>query len=129
MEKVKRWLNFQPGIFSLLGLEVNSLLDKGESLSIDEVHKMCDDYSIIEWLSNKGFQTMGFWDDETKIIMAEEFRAISCCVDEERKLLIHNNGLALIVAYCFEFIQNPPSRDRSGCEYAENELRKKGIIA
>lgn len=129
MDKAKRWLDFQPGIFTLLGLEVNSLLDKGEYLSLDEVHKMCDDYSIIEWLSNKGFQTMGFWDDETKIIMAEEFCAISNSVDEERKLYVHNNGIALLAAYCFEFIQNPPSRTRSDCEYAENELRKKGIIS
>ena len=98
MDKAKRWLDFQPGIFTLLGLEVNSLLDKGEYLSLDEVHKMCDDYSIIEWLSNKGFQTMGFWDDETKIIMAEEFCAISNSVDEERKLYVHNNGIALLIA-------------------------------
>ncbi len=110
-------------------MEINSLLDKGESLPISEVHRMCDDYSIIEWLSNKGLQTMGLWDDETKIIMAEEFCAISRCIDEERKLLVHNNGLALLVAYCLEFIQSPPSRERSDCEYAEKALREKSVIA
>ncbi len=125
----KRWLDFQPGIFSLLGFEINSLIDNGESLPKDEVHKMCDDYSIIEWLSNKGFASMTSWDDETKIIMAEEFCALSNVSDDEGKFLIQNNGLCLLVAYCFEFIKNPPSRDRKDCEYAEQVLRRNGVIA
>ena len=124
-----KWLDFQPGIFTQLGLEINSLIDNGGFISKKEVHQMCDDYSIMEWLSKNAARTIGLWDDETKIVMAEEFCSISNSCDDEGELLVHNNGLSLLVAYCFEFIQTPPSRKRSDCRDAEMKLREKGIIS
>lgn len=124
---IKHSLETQPGMFTLLAFEMNSMLDNGNFISIAEVKRMCEDYSLIKWLSNKCNHSVNLWDDEAKIVMAEEFCSIASAIDDDN-LFVHNNGFALIVAYCLEFIQTPPTRDRAYCDYAEKVLREKGVI-
>lgn len=125
----KRWLDFQPGIFTMLGYELNSLIDQGQSLTLDKMLEMCEDYTVIGWLNNNVPNALSLWDDDTKIIMAEEFASMANAVDCERKMLVTNNGICLLVAYCFAFIDNPPSRNLEDCDYAKEKLTQLGYIS
>lgn len=112
----------------MLGLELNSLIDMGKSVPVDEIVDKCEDYSLIAWLNENTPKTISLWDRETKIIMAEEFASIANAVNYENKFSIYNNGIALLIAYCFVFIQNPPTRNVSDCSYAERKLKQIGSI-
>lgn len=114
--------------FTMLGLELNSLIDMGKSVPVDEIVDKCEDYSLIAWLNENTPKTISLWDRETKIIMAEEFASIANAVNYENKFSIYNNGIALLIAYCFVFIQNPPTRNVSDCSYAERKLKQIGSI-
>lgn len=112
----------------MLGYELNHLIDQGKSTTLDEMIDMCDNYSIIGWLNNNVPNAMSLWDDETKIILAEEFASIATAVDSERKMLVSNNGICLLIAFCFAFIDCHPTRCLDDCEEAQAKLREMGYI-
>lgn len=106
-------LNHQPRCFCTLGFQINALVDKGESCSVSEILKMAEGGTLIGWLEEK--IDMSLWDDEDKIIMSVELASLSNCT-ATGDFGINNNGLSMLVAFCFEFIQNKPSRNIKNCE-------------
>lgn len=98
-----------PGNFCMLGFELNGLVDKGEYLSFEDLYKMAEEETLIDWLEKK-CQRDFHWDSDDKKIMSAEFFSLVNATDAERNFRITNNGISLLVAYCFKFIQNPPSR-------------------
>ncbi len=103
-----RELNFQPRCFCTLGFHINALVDKGESFSVSDILNKAENKTLIPWLEKK--IDMSLWDNEDKKIMSVEFESLANVIDPERKMGVSNNGLCLLVAFCFEFIQNPPTR-------------------
>lgn len=120
-------MKFQPGIFTLLTYDLLPLVDKGQTLPMDQFMKMCEDYTIMKWLKENA-RHYELWDDELKIILAEEFCALANCVIPENNFGVINNGILALVAFCQEFINEPPSRTRIDCDNAEYGLKKLGLI-
>lgn len=121
-------IKFQPDIFTLLTYELLSLADKGHSLPVKLVMNMCEDYTIMNWLK-ENTQAYSLWDDDVKVILAEEFFSLANCIIPEDTYNISSNGILLLAAFCQELInQHGPSRTRVDCDCAELELRKLGII-
>lgn len=110
----KRWLDFQPSIFALLARELNTLLDEGKSIPVEEIMMMCNNNTVIEWLAKNTPHSMAMWDEETKTIMSVEFESFANCILPE-ELGVTNNGIALLLSFCLEFIMTPPTRTIQDC--------------
>lgn len=126
-ENNKFFIDFQPGIFTLLTYDLLSIADKGGSIPTREFMKMCDDYTIMNWL-RENTSMYKLWDDDTKIILAEEFCALANCVIPEETFGVASNGVLVLIAFCQELINHKPSRTRIDCKSAEKELKKLELI-
>lgn len=126
-DKYKMSIKFQPGIFNLLTYDLLSLVDKGQNLPMNQFMKMCEDYTIMIWLK-ENTRYYEIWDDDLKIILAEEFCALANCVIPEDTYGVANNGILALAAFCQEYINEPPTRSRKDCDCAEDGLIKLGLI-
>lgn len=126
MTEKKLSIDFQPGIFTLLTHDLLSLADKGKTIPMDKFMGMCKDYTIMIWLKDNT-RSYGLWDENVKVILAEEFRSLANCVIPEDTYGVANNGILALAAFCQEFINNPPSRTRTDCDWAEDGLKKLGL--
>ena len=103
---------FTQTAFIMMANQLNHLIDKGVQLSTDEVYEMCEKHTLIPWLEKN--TDMSLWDNDSKIIMAEEFDALaSCYVSED--FGVKHNGLCFLLAMALSFVQNPPSRTLDDC--------------
>lgn len=128
-QNLKVSTNFQPGIFTMLTYDLLSLVDKGCVLPMDQFMRMCEDYTIMVWLKENTDYSYNYWDDDVKIIMAEEIRSLANCYLPERTYGISNNGILALAAFCQELInQKGFSRTRIDCDWAEEDLEKLGLI-
>jgi len=94
---------------ALLGMQLNGLLDAGRygTITIDKVKDELDRGNIFAFLKEQ------FGDDidlslnnaQVRSEIVEQWRDMSRAVNERRKLFVGNDGLCLLVAYCFEGIQ------------------------
>lgn len=117
-----------PGTFTLLTYELLSMVDKGRSIPMSQFMTMCENYSIMSWLKENS-RYYDVWDDNAKIIIAEEFCSLANCVIPEDTYGIANNGILALAAFCQELInQKGPSREKKHCDCAEDRLRKMGLI-
>ena len=92
---------------TFLGFYLNGLLDGGETLSIDETRKHVSDGSLFAWLK-KNFGVgvdLSLYGPDDEAAVAELFESLTNAVDARRKFMVEHNGLALLVAYCLEGIQ------------------------
>lgn len=126
-EEYKMSIKSQPVIFTLLTYDLLSLVDKGATLPMDQFMKMCEDYTIMKWLK-ENTRYYEVWDDDLKIILAEEFCALANCVIPEDTYGVANNGILALAAFCQEYINEPPTRSRIDCDCAEAGLKKLGLI-
>ncbi|WP_337043656.1 hypothetical protein [Emticicia sp. 17c] len=94
-----------PVKYTLLGFRINSLIDKGETLSLKETHKHIREKTLFAWLDKKYGKVLDFGSYPDSIEIEEFFEGLSVAVDEGRKMGIYKNGLCLLVAYCFEALQ------------------------
>jgi hypothetical protein len=96
-----------PLSFTFIGFYLNSLVDKGEEMPIGEVKKHLASNELLKYLQRKyalEFDMSLFTPDDFKKI--ENF--FSSCfnsIDARKKFGVSNNGLCLLVAYCFEAAQ------------------------
>ena len=82
-----------PWNFCMLGFELNGLVDKGEYLSLEDLHKMAEDETLIDWLEEK-CNCLILWDSDDKKIMSAEFFSlanVTCC---DKHFRITNNGIS-----------------------------------
>ena len=96
-----------PGNFTILGYYFNSLVDSGEILDLEETHKIIKRKSLFPWLKHK-FEDrvdISLYSEKEINEIEEFFASLSSAVDEEKKMGICKNGLCLLVAYCFEGVQ------------------------
>lgn len=120
-------ISFQPGIFTLLSYELLSLVDRGESMSVKSVLNMCEDYTIMPWLRDN-VKTYQLWDNEIKIILAEEFASLANVISPEGKYGIANNGILVLIAFCQELINEKTSRTIEDCDDAKDVLIQMNLI-
>lgn len=126
-DEYKMSIKSQPGIFTLLSYDLLSLVDKGQSLPMDQFMKMCSDYTIMKWIKENTLY-YDIWEEDLKIILAEEFCSLANCVIPEHTYGVSNNGILALVAFCQEYINHPPTRSRIDCDCAEDGLKKLGLI-
>lgn len=100
---------FQSGMFVMLAQDLNSLIDKGASIPVNDVYRMCSENKLIDWLDENCKSSMSMWDDDTKKIMAVEFDSFANCYTAD-DFGVYNNGIAFIIVMCLQFIINKPSR-------------------
>lgn len=94
--------------FTYLAFELNAMLDHGDVLSIDETRHHVDDGSIFEWLDLhlKDPQDLDGTpvDPHVRREMTDVFRSVND-VDAFKSFGVEHNGIALLLAYCLEGIQ------------------------
>ncbi len=94
--------------FTYLAFELNAMLDHGEVLSIEETKQHVDDGTIFEWLDLqlKDPQDLDGTpvDPDVRSAMLKVFRPLNE-VDSLDCFGVEYNGLALLLAYCVEGIQ------------------------
>lgn len=96
-----------PITYTFLGFHFNSLIDAGEVLDLRETHQKIRSVSLFPWLKTKFGDSLDlslFTDEDIRQIESF-FESLSIATDEKRKMGIENNGLCLLVAYCFEAAQ------------------------
>lgn len=93
--------------FTQLGFHLNALLDRGATLDIDDTRKHIDDRSLLSWLKETFGDDIDLSlhgpDDQAAVL--DLFESLANAVDSRRKFGVERNGLALLVAYCFEGLQ------------------------
>jgi hypothetical protein len=94
-------------------LEINSIIDKGKNVSIDEVNSHIENMGIVEWIENKfPFYENGvdfsLFGDKEKEFVTKEYESIWLAYNgqEQRKWGITNNGLCLLVAWGIEIMRS-----------------------
>lgn len=98
--------NHYPGTFTFLALQMNRLLDKAETLDLEETHRQIQKNKLFSWLEEifEGSIDLSLYTDSDRKEIGSFFNGLSSTVDEERKMYVHNNGLCLLIAYCLEGI-------------------------
>jgi hypothetical protein len=93
--------------FTFLGLLLNSLVDNGKYLDLKETHEHLRNKTIFEWLKDQFDDSLdlSLYKSEELREIASFFEDLSVAVNETKKMGITNNGLCLLIAYCFEAIQ------------------------
>lgn len=93
--------------YTFLGFQLNGLLDDGKTLDFDQTRKHVDDGSLFPWLKDEFGHNidLSVYTPEELAAILELFQDLSDAVNSRRKFGVEHNGLALLVAYCFEGIQ------------------------
>ena len=96
------------GRFTYLAFELNEMLDHGDVLSIEETKKHVEDGTIFEWLDLQLKREEDLdgtpVDPVVRNAMLNVFRPLNA-VDSRDCFGIEQNGIALLLAYCLEGIQ------------------------
>ena len=91
--------------FSYIGKNAAYKQDKGLRISVDELLDLIEGNKLLPWIE-LNICSLDFWDNDARRVMDVEFISIANCYD----LGIDGDGVALLIAYCFAFIDNLPSR-------------------
>ena len=96
--------------FKALFWEIMPALDAGRSLAIGEVHQHIEDGTLFEWLRSElgeDYYPSGFFEvgQELRPLALETLANYANTIDSRRKLGVESNGLLLLAAYCFEYLQ------------------------
>jgi hypothetical protein len=106
--------------FTYLAFELNAMLDRGCVLNVEETRRHIDDGTIFDWLDAQLESTNDLdgtpLDPVIRGAMLDVFRPLNH-VDARTNYGVEHNGVALVLAYCIEGIQQegrllsgPPSR-------------------
>ena len=94
--------------FTYLAFELNALLDHGCLLSIETTRGHVDDGTVFDWLDSQLESQDDVegtpLDPHVRAEMLEVFRPLND-VDSLRHFGVEHNGIALLLAYCVEGIQ------------------------
>lgn len=90
-----------------IALRTNGLVDGGANTSLDKVHEVIENGSIIKWLSDSGADMSillsGEMDDVKAAVIDQLQRVANARKgSERRKLGVENNGYCLVIALVFE---------------------------
>lgn len=92
--------------FILLGQKIAVNQDAGLKLSVEELEKLINTHKLISWIETN-VCILDLWDRDNKKIMNVEFESL---LNAYGTLGIENNGLSLLIFYCFVFVDKLPTR-------------------
>lgn len=100
-----------PVNYTFLGLMINSLIDRGYHMSIDELFQ--EDVGIFNVLKSKFNDEFDIscYSEAELIGLEKSFFSLYSAVYTS-SMLVNDNGLCLLVAYCFDFIQQEYKNQR-----------------
>ena len=90
--------------YSILASELTRVLDQGHSMSIDEVNTRVDDGSLLDWLAHD--LDLSLYDAGERRTICTEFEQLANAYSSSDCGISHN-GLALVLSYYIEIMQNP----------------------
>ena len=107
--------------FTFIGFMLNSLVDEGNSVTIREVKTRLENNTLFEWLTSKHEDfDMSLFSKQQLREVENYFNGLANTMDESRKMGVSNNGLCLLVGYCFQAAQSkqtvlhPPMKELYG---------------
>jgi hypothetical protein len=96
---------FTTSQFNYIGKCVAYKADQGLQISVDELLDLIERNKLVTWIE-ENICSLNFWDSDARRVMDVEFTSIASCYD----FGIESDGMARLIAYCFAFIDNLPSR-------------------
>lgn len=101
---------------TLLGFELNAILDRDhaegshreEAATLDEAYRRIEDGSLFDWLVAYDVDDavdVSLFGPEDRAAVLEAFRGLANVVDPGRKFGVREGGINLLIAYCFECVQ------------------------
>ena len=97
--------NFTKNHFILLGQKLAMKQDAGLNLSIEELEELIKTHKLITWIETN-VCVMDLWDSDNKKIMNVEFESL---LNSYGTFGIKNDGLSLLIFYCFVFVDMLPT--------------------
>lgn len=92
--------------FILLGQKIAVNQDAGLKLSVEELEKLINTHKLISWIETN-VCILDLWDRDNKKIMNVEFESL---LNAYGTFGIENDGLSLLIFYCFVFVDKLPTR-------------------
>lgn len=96
---------FTTSQFNYIGKCVAYKADQGLQISVDELLDLIERNKLVTWIE-ENICSLDFWDSDARRVMDVEFTSIASCYD----FGLESDGMARLIAYCFAFIDNLPSR-------------------
>ncbi len=90
------------GGLCFLGMKISALIGHDIYLTENDVMKMSEDHTIIDWLDTQG--VISEWDVDDRKLLAEELWSAANIYDS-KKFVAENNGIAVLLAMIFLIIQ------------------------
>jgi len=101
-----------PFVFTALGFLINSLIDKGERISKEDMYKHIENRTVWTLLEEKlTDRWLSLYPETQRNEMMDFFASSANAIDAEDKYGVVRNGYCLLVAYLFEAVQ---SGEKSG---------------
>ena len=93
--------------YSMMGVELIAAIDRGASHPVDELHEQIDNGGLFLWMHEKEPEIdQSLYQDEDRTAMLKYFQHLGSTADAKRKYNVEENGLCLLLAYCFEGLQH-----------------------
>jgi len=93
--------------YAAMGVQLIAAIDRGASRAVDELHEQIDSGDIFLWLHEKEPEIdQSLYQDEDRAAMLKFFQRLGSAGDARRKYGVEENGLCLLLAYCFEGVQH-----------------------
>lgn len=98
-------VKFTSSQFSHIGQRIAYKQDKNLSLTVDELLGLVKERKLLPWIE-LNICSLDFWDGEARQIMEVELEVLAY----DEFFGIENNGLSLLMAYCYYYMENLPTR-------------------
>ena len=98
--------NFTQNQFVFLGQNLIVKQNVGLKLSIKELEELIETHKLIAWIETN-VCILDLWDRDNKKIMNVEFESL---LNAYGTFGIENDGLSLLIFYCFVFVDKLPTR-------------------
>jgi hypothetical protein len=82
--------------YTILASQLNRLIDRGESVPLEEIDRRVEDGSILDRLRELYDLDTGSHDEE----IVDAFQSMANAYDAESDFGVTRNGLALLLGYC-----------------------------
>lgn len=97
-----------------MGADLIAVIDRGATLDLGELHEQIANDGLFQWLHEKEPEIdQSLYLAEDRAAMLKFFKRRGSVADARRKYRIEENGLCLLVAYCFEGLEHA-CRENSG---------------
>ena len=102
--------------YTNLAFWLNGAIDRGQRADLDQTHRRClngEAFDFIDSMLPWPDADLSLHKNDPNIVadINERFGSLANAIDHERKFMVKNEGLCLLVAYCIESIQQLVAHD------------------